>query len=463
MVYNKNNLASGATITKAALDNMENGIAAAAERPTSGTASSTTFFRGDGVWAAPPVGGGSGGGVPYVLYADAPPSGSGLTAIAADNSTDDTARIQAAIDYVKNTYGGGEVVLPPKTIKCNSTINIVGVTLRGVAGTIINCRGMSTSGTAFKVKGKNCLVGVRLEGPNSTEKLSYQNNSCKAIDIYGIGSSIRDVDVQGFFYGLDTTNSDTFGMLVDNCSFGNCGVCVDLDQSAAHNGGSQITEHGERMVFQNCVFWNSQKGVVASGSGVDAFFFACSFDYIGVMLENYDAFIHVIGCHLETGYAPSDNGNWGTVNRHMVVAALTARFQFSNNRFEVRDSGVYALMTPDAGPATYNSGFVRLDGTNTWYGQLPAETRQFNDRDMAYWSANDATKKMYSPFMNKWSPVTAAYVANDGTPQPSGHRARISAQSVSSNDGNLPEYSVTLSRELLSGASAADGWIEVRY
>lgn len=55
MPYQKNGLATGNILTKAHLDNMENGIAAAAITPTTGTASPATFFRGDGEWAPVPT------------------------------------------------------------------------------------------------------------------------------------------------------------------------------------------------------------------------------------------------------------------------------------------------------------------------------------------------------------------------------------------------------------------------
>lgn len=406
-----------------------------------------------------------GGSAPGIVYAIAPPSG--LTAIAADGTTDDRANLQAALDYVKTTFGGGTVMLPAKTIKCNTGLSIPsGVTLRGVSGkSTLDFSSISTSGgVAISSSGSGTypLLGVNVKGPNGGDKNTYPSNNCTGVQTSGIGVTVRDVSITGFSVGLDLTLSDSFFFLGDNLSIGNCGVCVDMNQRAEHNGGSVPSENGERMVFQNCAFYNSQVGFDVAGSGIDAFFFGTSFDYLGLHGKIDDGFVHIVGCHVETGYA-ANNNNWGSMNRYMFDMVNEGRFEISNTRFEVRDSGVYALITPDRGPNNYNSGFVRLDGTNTWYGQLPAETRQFNDRDMLYFPGNSATRIAYSPFASKWSPVRASYVANDGTPEPVGHRARISAMSVSTNAGNPPNYSVTISRDLNSGATAADGWVEVCY
>lgn len=421
----------------------------------------------------------TGGGLPVVaqtVFAAAPPSGSGLSAIAANGSTNDAAALQAALNYVDTTWGSGFVLLPKGTIVCNSGLTIPdGVQLAGISKqeTILNFAGAGTSVVALTGGGNGTLPirDLTVTGPNTSDKLTYPTNACTGLRLHGIDCRIQNVKVEKFFYGIDLTENNSFFFLGDNISIGNAGVCIDMNQDAAHNSGTIPTENGERMVITNSILYNSKVGIEARGSGVGAFVSNTSFDYLGCHAILADSFLFMTNCHLETGYAPTGNGNWGSVNRFMFQPLFTARATFTGCRFEVRDTGVFQVADPGSGPANYNSGFFRFENC-TWYGTMPGvvpgtaphgESRQFQTKDMVFWASTDATKTVKSPFGTKWNTISAYPVSTDGATIPAGHSVRVTAANVSSIAGSVPNQDIVLTRDLASGATAANMWVCIEY
>lgn len=411
------------------------------------------------------------------VWARSPSPGSGLTAVTVGGSTSQTTVLQAQLNYVESTWGSGTVQLPAGTIVCNAGLTVPdGVQLAGISKqeTVLSFTGAGTSVVAVTAGGRGTfpLRDLSLVGPNTTDKLGYPTNTCTGARLHGIDCRIQNVSITRFFYGLDLTESDSFFFLGDNISIGNAGVCIDMDQSASHNGGSSPTENGERMVLTNSVLFNSQVGFDAKGSGVGLFVSNTSFDYLGVHGIAGDSFIFMTNCHLETGYAPTDNANWGSINRYMFKPFNTARMGFENCRFEVRDTGVFQVADNGVGPASYNSGHIRFSNC-TWFGTMPGatpgtaphgETRQFQSKDMVNWQAGDgATKVIKSPFGTKWNTINAYPVSSDGRGIPSGHSFRVTAAAVSSVAGATPSQDITLARDLASGATATDTWVCIEY
>jgi hypothetical protein len=419
-------------------------------------------------WSTPAGGAANDGSIEKTVYADQPPAG--LTAIAANGTTDDSANIQAHLDYVKATWNAGVVKLPPQTIKCLSGLSIPsGVTLRGSSRefTVLDFSAAGSSIVALTgthPSGKP-VENLKLKGPNGTTKLGYPTNTSTGISFSGIGVTVSDVSIESFFYGVDLTNSNTFFFLGRNMTIGYAGVGIDMNQSASHNGGSSPTENGERMRLVDSVIFNSQMGFEAIGSGVGFFADGCSFDYLGTHGNIGDGFAFLTNCHLETGYAPTDNANWGSINRYMFNMQYTGRLTLNACRLEVRDSGVYSVVTQYTGPASYNSGFARFNDC-TWYGFIPTGgARQYNSRDMLnFVSGSNTTLVVYSPFATKWSTIHAYQVSTDASVQTVGYQIYVTSADVSSVAGGTPTQAITLTRVPPAGeTSHPQMWVVIEY
>lgn len=418
------------------------------------------------VWGAASAG----GGAPQTIDALAPPSGSGLTAIAANGTTNDATTLQAQINYVNSTWGEGRILLPGSSIKCNSGLTGLGFTQligQGKERTTLDFSGAGTSVLAIDSTGNSSnspVENLLLLGPNTGDKLTYPTNTSTGVRMAGVPARLDHVRITNFFKGVDSTNANSFFHTLFDVHIGYAGVAWDLNGGATNNGGTIPSEFGERMNFIDGSIFNSQIGIDIDKSGIGCFVSHSSLDYLGLVARIIDGFFMVTECHIETGYAPSGNGNWGAVNRYIIDASFEARMAFSNTRFEVRDDGVFQVLTPNAGPAVYNSGHARFSNC-TWYGQMPnLEKRQYQSKDMVFWAASDgATKTVRSPFATKWNTIRAYPVYSDGTGVPAGHSVRVSGADVSSVAGDVPDQTVDLARDLASGATATNMWICIEY
>lgn len=416
------------------------------------------------------------------MYADSPVAGSGLTAVEVGNTTDQSDRIQAMLTWLKNNKGGGTLVLPIGTIRCMTGFTLpAGVRLRGTSKslTILDFINASTSVVAITCAEANSVPVAELKiiGPNANAgKQAYPTNTCAGISLSGISVLVEHVRIEGFFYGVDSTNNNSFFHTLNDVHIGNAGVCWDLNVTAAHNGGTAPYEIGEKMFMYDCVFYNSKLGFDIVESGVRLYAVGCSYDYLGYMGRVRNGFVHMSNCHLETGYAPASSTNWGSFERFMFDLGDEARLTFVNCDFEVRDSGVYAVVTPFAGPANYNNGFVRYSSCS-WYGSMPgadpnnapySDGRQFLTKDMVYFDANTNIKVVKAPFASKWSTYHAYPVATDGgSSAPAGWSVRIFGSDVSSQGGGTPQQTVTLEKVGPAGTTNNNTppgfWVVIEY
>ena len=485
--YTPNAWTTGDTVTKTKLDRLEAGAAAALAstdapeliRDTMATAlvagTNVTITTNDGAnttTIAAAVGGGGGSGTlaaAQTIYAIDPPSGSGLSAIAANGSTDDRVNLQAMINYVTSTWGEGKIDLPGATIRCDSGLTGLGhvqLVGKGKDKTILDFSGAGTSVLAIDSVGENTspITQLKLLGPNTGDKLTYPTNTSTGVRLAGVPARIDHVRIEKFFYGVDSTNNNSFFQTLNDVHIGYAGVGWDLNGGTSHNGGSTPSEFGEKMVFTDGSIYNSQIGVDLDQSGVGFFATDSSFDYLGVHAHIINSSARFVNCHLETGYAAvgsGTQGNWGSVNRYLFLLEYEPRVAFDTCRFEVRDPGVYSVISHSAGPATYNSGYCAFGGTNHWYGAMPnGEQRIFCSREKVSWPSGDgATKVVRSPFLSKWNAISARACMTDGDFPPAGHFFRPTAADYGTTSSG---QAITLTRDL-DGVSAATTWVEVTF
>ena len=176
-----------------------------------------------------------------------------------DGVTDDTTKIQAAINAAQ-TAGGGKVFLPPGTYKTTSKIIISTTCIIEGSGrgfTIILYQG--GDGDAFEIDANYCEINnimiKRTGSPLSGAGIKVTNASLLC--------TFDNITVTGFFYGMDFTSAASWN-LSDSYLFNNLQYEVYIRNTSAGDSGDQV--------IQGCTFDSSINGAAAirheSGGGV---------------------------------------------------------------------------------------------------------------------------------------------------------------------------------------------------
>lgn len=364
-------------------------------------------------WTTPASGGGGGGGTSAVnqtVYSYEPSTASGLSAIAADGTTDDKATIQAHLNYVSTTYGGGKVILPAgKTIKMSSGLVIPAkVALIGQESTTMNFSTMASNGIAFTINDTNFTPLERLTiiGNNAGNNSSFATTTSVGVSVTGNSLNFRNIALTRFNRGFDFAHDNTFIIDLIDCSAGMCGVCVYVDLNGVNNSGERIVAHG-------CTWWNSLVIVRAVGSGVGVFFDGCSLDYSGLFAYIADAHVFISNCHLESKLITSSSTDWGTPNNYMMYMNGTGRLYMSNCNIII-SGAVYHVVSDLQGPYTYGSGMAHFTNCTSFNTTSGGSSQQGFSEGLYAANSGDTTKTVYSMFVTKWNAMTVSMASTDG-------------------------------------------------
>jgi len=388
------------------------------------------------------------------LYALSPSVESGLAAVAADGSTDDAPRLSAMLQYLKKTYGGGRLHLPPgRTSNCNSTITIpAGVQVVGSATSVWDFWHAGTAITAVVVQDKDFtpITGLRINGIQWEANLASHNTTTSTgLKITGYGLNFEDLHVRGFNWGVDLTANDTYLATFERSTIANCmvGVNLDLDNSWSNRAG-RSSNSGERIAFTDCVVANCDTVYWATGHGAGLFFTHTSMDFCVTWGRQQEAHVFFNGCHLETSY--------GGRNRHLFDLGVNTRLYFTNSLFIVGAEGVYHAINPTSSPWNLGWGMANFTSCNASFTPTPAAQRagavttNFSEALVAV-PPGTTQVVIASFFVSKWNPVKVAVVAADGP------AADVSAR-LTAVDVPAGTVTVTLSKALTTGA-----WLEVSF
>jgi hypothetical protein len=389
------------------------------------------------------------------IQAMSPSTESGLTAIAANASTDDAPRIQAMLNYIKNTYGGGRLLLPyGKTSNCNSTITIpAGVQVVGSAKTVWDFWYAGTAVTAIVINDNDCtpidgltIHGIQWEANNSGRNVT----TCTGLNITGHGLNFRDVHIGGFNWGIDITNDNTYIISFEQSSVIGCMVCINADIANAWTGASAAPGNsGERITFTDCVFANSATVYWATGNGTDVFFTHTSMDFNNTVGRQQNAHVFFNNSHIESTYDGTDH--------YLIDMSANPRLFMTNCEFVMGSAGIYYVLNPANGPWNYGAGMMHVSSCYAYFNMTSnastagAVGSSFSEPMIAV--PQGATSiTVASLFVSKWNAVKVNMAATDGGAA-ANVTARISAM-------NVVDGTVTVT---LSSAAPAGTFIELNF
>lgn len=395
-----------------------------------------------------PVPGATGGGsgvsiVGPVIYADSPPGG--LTPVTFNDTTDDGPALQAQLTYVKNTFGGGQVVLSKPNgagVKITSGLTIpTGVQLVSDERTVIDATAITT-GAAITVNDTNFtpLVGIRMDGgmfvPTSTDLPSTYTG----ISVAGSGLKFEKCHLQYFGRALDVAHSDTYGVTFEDCTIDHCATGLYGDIEAAGVGNS-----GEKIVYSGGSIANSVRGFRLTAGGMHARFVNTSIDFCKELGSTNNARIFFQG-HLESGGDGVNNYLFDVTGNSMVDIVDTEIVMGG------RTGGLYYIFKQSAGPSNYAFGAARFSNVHCYFVDSDGNAQNVRSEHMVDWPANTTTKTITTPYPLRWATTTAQFCVTDGGSLPNGDPIYISASNTSTGK-------ITLT----SPTNAGFRWVLVRF
>lgn len=347
----------------------------------------------------------------HTVYADEPHPG--VSAIAADGTTNDAAALQAQLDYVKSTWGAGRVVLPSgRSVKCSAGLTIPTKVQLDYSGATLDQSGISTtSGVGVTVNDADFTpivgTGGLIIGPSGDPRTTPSNTAdvSVGVKITGNGLMFSDLNVRSFGRGVDTAQSNTWSLTFRGGRIFQCyyNIWADNDADVASNAGESI-------VFDGMSIFNAVRGMRICGNGISAFFDHCRIDYLLTRFgELQDARVHFTDCHIEVG---------NTQIAHLFDVDKNAHVYFGDC-YVLMGAGspniTFYLFDPAKAPWNINFGGARFENTSIYYVNPSGSGSEQESTLMVDLPANVTTATFHTPYPIRWCPVTAQFASTDTT------------------------------------------------
>lgn len=473
--YTPNTWTSGDFVSKTKLDRLENGVAAALPtvdapeliRDTIGTAlvagTNVTITPSDGsdTITISAAGGSSGGGgsvkamedAARAIWAKGPSPESGLTAVAVNGSTNDAGRYQSMLNYLSSTYGGGTLVVPPGTsVMSSGIVKPSGVRILAAEGALWDFSGAPDGTVGITVDENNrqqpVIDGLWIKANQTGANSASPNTITKiGIKVHGARLMFRNLRIEGWNWGVDLADTDTYIHAFENCMFtaNRIGVNLDILNAFGLNPGGS-SNAGERMSFVNCLFDNSGLAIAGSGSGLSIHLTNTSIDYCRDFFRGRDAHWFFTNCHLETSGPTTPAG-------YLFNLDFASRLTMVACNFIMGSEGVYSIVnnaTPSPGYYAM-ANFARCDGYFVNKTGVAIDFKhEFSDGVAGPVTTGATTVKIACLFITSWSTIKAEVVGFGSVPA-----ANVTARvtTVDLTNGNV---TVTL-----SGAAPANTYVRL--
>lgn len=219
-----------------------------------------------------------------------------------DGVANDTAAIQAAIDFVVTSAIPNTVFFPAGTYKCTTTINVncgyvscvsdratLNFSTIGDIPAIKFAGGNAVSGQPYNQA--TCVFsGFKLTGPSTVvaSALTFETAS----DPGPAHMIVRDCTITNFNNGI-TFSNNSYLITVEHCDIWGCFRCMYIP--------SGLTNAGENIRVNNSALFNSQEGVRCEYGGSTLNFVGTSFDGLTTSVLITAGQANFTGCHFEYG------------------------------------------------------------------------------------------------------------------------------------------------------------------
>jgi len=224
-----------------------------------------------------------------------------------DGTTNDTAAIQAAQNYIVSTGIPNVLLFPAGTYKCTT-------------GLTINCGYVSCTGNRavldFSTLGNSAAVTFIGGNPSSGNPYNQTNCVFQGFKIIGPSTSIA-----AGLYFYTTSEPGPAHMIVKDCNISNFNNGITFFSNAyvltfdhvdvwqCYRGifsQTGATNSGENIRFLNCTIYNIlTEGLRNDNGGADLNFYGTSFDGFTTAAVITAGQVSFTGCHFETGYDSS--------------------------------------------------------------------------------------------------------------------------------------------------------------
>lgn len=279
----------------------------------------------------------------------------GVTITNATIYHDDT---RALRDTIATSYSGKnkKVRLPYGTYRISSRIVIPEtVTVVGDGWATLDYTHLPATLNAMQI---NNLITSK-ESPGITKIIISgpgYHTSTVGVDIIGCRIGVDEFQILKFGTGLRIANSTTYINTFRRMSIFNCNLCLDADLEAANT-----TNAGEKIIFQDCVLYNSNIAMKVSSNVLDIYFNNSSIDYCGSFGIIGNAIICFSdSCHLETRANTM-------VQNYLFDVVGGARMRFSTSIFDLYGVSYVISTMSTSGNISFNQcyGWFRPSGGNT--------------------------------------------------------------------------------------------------
>lgn len=220
------------------------------------------------------------------------------------------------------------------------------------------------------------------------------------LNINGTNVKPSRVDITDVGTGVFMANENTYINTLEKTRIYNAGICVNVDLATAGT-----TNSGEKVILEDCEFFNSNQGIMCSGSTLDMYIKSCSFDYMLDFGDMNNGQYKYDTCHFETDLARTPQGYLFRKRNGAQVAFVNCRFGFDD----------FSFVIDQATEGT--SGSVRYIGCEAHFKPTGGGASIVVSSEMdIFFAAGETTKTFDTPFISRTAKPSISIAGHTGNP-----------------------------------------------